>query len=40
MTETERVSIELKDGVTQGLLKPEETAAEVSHQYVIMPMRI
>ena len=38
--ETERVSFELKDGVTQGLLRPEGGSDEVTHQYVIMPMRI
>jgi DNA polymerase-3 subunit beta len=38
--ETERMSIELKDGVTQGLLKPDDAGGEVRHQYVIMPMRI
>jgi DNA polymerase-3 subunit beta len=38
--ETGRMTLELKDGVTQGLLRPEDTSEEVSHQYVIMPMRI
>ena len=40
VVETERLTIELKDGVTQGLLKPVGTTEEVRHQYVIMPMRI
>jgi DNA polymerase-3 subunit beta len=39
VTDADRVTVKLKDGVTQGLFEPE-TSQEVSHQYVIMPMRI
>ena len=40
ITAIDKVTVKLKDGVTQGLFEPGEASQEVSHQYVIMPMRI
>lgn len=37
---TEEIQVELRDGDSQGILRPVEAAGETDYRYIVMPMRL